>query len=93
MACEDDSDCSVGTVCQPNPEAAPSSGYCMEGVIPPQSCVNAPQRYELHAGEAFAVVGQRQGYIHPIIADANGNCIKDPKANPFLQPGDIVTVP
>ena len=43
----------------------------MEGVIPPQSCVNAPQRYELRAHEAFTVVGTRSGYVHPIIADAD----------------------
>jgi hypothetical protein len=53
----------------------------MEGVVPPQACVNAPQRYELHASEAFAVLGTRQGYIHPIIADASGRCVKDPNAN------------
>jgi hypothetical protein len=56
----------------------------MEGVVPPQSCVNAPQRYELRAGEAFTVIGSRQGYMHPIIADPVGNCIKDPNANPYM---------
>ncbi|MGE5186236.1 MAG: hypothetical protein ACM31C_29480, partial [Acidobacteriota bacterium] len=70
-----DSDCSTGSVCQ--------GGYCMEGVEPPQACVNAPQRYELHGGEAFVVVGTKSGYVHPIIADATGNCVRDPSANPF----------
>jgi hypothetical protein len=54
----------------------------MEGVIPPQACVNASQRYELRAGEAFTVVGSRSGYVHPIIADAAGNCVRDPDAAP-----------
>ena len=49
-------------------------GYCMEGVTPPQSCVNAPQRYELRAGEAFAVVGTRSGFLHSIISDSTGSC-------------------
>ena len=83
MVCDADSDCSTGTVCHPNPDAAPRMGYCMESVIPPQACVNAPQRYELRAGEAFAVLGSRQGYIHSIIADTGGNCVKDPNANPY----------
>lgn len=83
LVCDKDSECSTGTVCHANPGAAPKLGYCMEGVVPPQSCVNAPQRYELHAGEAFAMVGSRQGYIHPIVADAGGNCVKNPAANPY----------
>jgi hypothetical protein len=72
--CHGDADCDDGTVCD--------NGTCMEGVIPPQSCVNAAQRYELRAGEAFAVVGTRSGYVHPIISDASGNCVRDPNANP-----------
>jgi hypothetical protein len=50
--------------------------------------VNSPQKYELRAGEAFAVLGTRQGYIHPIIADAGDVCVRDPNANP-LQVGRI----
>ncbi len=76
MTCETETDCVAGTVC--------SGGYCMESVTPPQSCINAPQRYELRAGEAFAVLGTRTGYQHPIIADPNGNCVRDPAANPLL---------
>ena len=52
--------------------------------MPPQACVNAPQRFELRAGEAFAVLGTRSGYVHPIIADAAGKCVKDPLASPLL---------
>jgi hypothetical protein len=82
--CSTDEDCGFGTVCQMTPAAAPDMGYCMEGIIPPQACVNAPQRYELRAGEAFAVIGSRQGYMHPIIADSSDSCVRDPNANPLL---------
>ena len=88
LACDSDADCNAGTVCQENPAALPQKGYCMEGVMPPQACVNAPQRYELRAGEAFAVVGSRHGFLHPIIADAGDVCVADPAANP-LQVGRI----
>jgi hypothetical protein len=91
MACDTDAECQAGTVCHAHPEAAPKTGYCMEGPTPPQACVNAVQRYTLHAGEAFAVLGSRQGYIHPIISDTSGNCIRDPNANP-LQVGRIPLV-
>ncbi len=80
--CTQDSDCAstsgsvtdVGFVCQNN--------FCMEGVVPPQSCVNAAQRYELRSGEAFTVAGEQSGFTHPITADASGNCIRDPNAPP-----------
>jgi hypothetical protein len=81
---ENSSDCEAGTVCQENGGAAPAAGYCMESVTPPQSCINAPQRYELDAGDAFTVIGSRTGFLHSIIADANGTCVKDPDANPLL---------
>lgn len=73
--CTMDSDCDDGTVC--------TNGTCMEGVVPPQACVNAAQRFELHAHEAFTVAGTRSGYVHPIIADASGNCVRDPNASPL----------
>jgi len=92
LRCDADTDCFIGTVCQ-GAGAGPKSGFCMEGVTPPQSCVNAPQRYELRAGQAFAVVGSQSGFVHPIIADASGLCVKDPTASP-LQIGRIpLTVP
>ncbi len=70
-----DSDCNAGSVCQ--------NGYCMDGVVAPQACINAPQKFELRAGEAFTVIGSKGGYVHPTIADASGNCIVDPKASPW----------
>jgi hypothetical protein len=75
--CAQDSDCDPTNVCDTN------TGLCMEGVVPPQSCVNAPQKYELRVGEAFAVQGTLSGFHHQIIADANGTCITDPTASPF----------
>lgn len=74
--CETTSDCSTGAICR--------AGVCMEGVIPPQSCVNAPQRYELRAHDAFAVIGSRSGYIHSTIRDpSTDRCVRDPAAHPF----------
>ncbi|MGE3547185.1 MAG: hypothetical protein AB7L28_24885 [Kofleriaceae bacterium] len=74
--CSDTQPCSPGHICR--------NGTCMEGVTPPQACVNAPQRFELRAHEAFTVVGSRSGYVHSMIADPSGACIRDPAANPYL---------
>ncbi|MEO6775724.1 MAG: hypothetical protein ABI467_22380 [Kofleriaceae bacterium] len=73
--CTADADCDAGSVCD--------NGTCYDGVIPPQACVNAPQRYEVRASEAFVVAGETAGYHHPIIADAGGNCVVDPSASRF----------
>ncbi|HEY1548201.1 MAG TPA: hypothetical protein VGG28_10285, partial [Kofleriaceae bacterium] len=73
--CVADSDCDPGTVCQ--------AGICMEGIVPPQSCVNGPEKYEIDVSEAYAVAGSISGYHHNIIADANGNCINNPNGSPF----------
>ncbi|HEY5938229.1 MAG TPA: hypothetical protein VIU61_26440 [Kofleriaceae bacterium] len=88
LKCDTNADCVLGTVCRDAIANVPKSGQCMEGVIPPQSCVNAPQRYELRATEAFTVVGQEPvfkgtgtGYVHPIIADATSACVRDPNAH------------
>ncbi|MBV8762286.1 MAG: hypothetical protein JO257_33655 [Deltaproteobacteria bacterium] len=75
QTCSTDTDCDDGTVCD--------NGTCMESVTPPQACVNAGQRYELRAHDAFTVVGSKSGYVHSIIADPNGTCVKDPNASPF----------
>jgi hypothetical protein len=60
----------------------------MEGVAPPQACVNAPQRYEVRAGYAFTVVGTRTGYEHPIKMQPDKTCVKDATAH-RLQIGRI----
>lgn len=75
-ACTQTADCTTGRICQNN--------VCMEGVTPPQACVNAPQRFELRAGEAFTMVGSRSGYVHSTILDtANDRCVKDPAGSPL----------
>ena len=75
-SCAQTSDCTTGNICQ--------GGLCMEGVTPAQACVNAPQRFELRAGEAFTLVGSRTGYVHSTILDpGTGKCTKDPTASPF----------
>lgn len=84
MTCTRDADCSAGSVCQ--------VGKCMESVQPPAACVAGLQRYELHAGDAFAVLGSQSGYIHPIIRDASDNCVVNPNANK-LQIGRFSLTP
>ncbi len=81
LKCNATTDCFTGTVCQGAVAGVEMSGNCMEGVIPPQACVNAPERYELRAGDAFAVLGTRSGFVHSII-DSGGACVRDPAADP-----------
>ncbi|HEU4734586.1 MAG TPA: hypothetical protein VFT22_42135 [Kofleriaceae bacterium] len=71
-----DADCDPGAICV-GATAGGGLGTCMEGVMPPQACVNAPQRFEVRAADAFTVIGQRSGYVHPII-DQGGTCVRDP---------------
>jgi hypothetical protein len=83
-----DADCDPGSICQ-GATAAGDLGFCMEGVMPPQACVNAPQRFELRASEAFTVIGSTAGYVHPIIEDPSSHlCVVDPAAKP-VQVGRI----
>jgi hypothetical protein len=84
LKCDTTDDCTTGTVCAGAIAGQAMSGFCMEGVTPPQACVNAPQRYELRAGEAFAVVGSASGFIHATIADASGACVRAPGASAYL---------
>jgi hypothetical protein len=62
-----DADCDVGLICV---GATPANqGVCMESIVPPQSCVNAPQRFSVRAGDAFTVIGTTSGYVHPIVVN------------------------
>jgi hypothetical protein len=72
--------CASGAVCVPDDPTAtgPTPGVCMEGVEPPQACLNGPQRYFVRAGEAFTVIGDHSGFVHPIVADTDGSCMVDP---------------
>lgn len=75
MTCQSAGDCEPGSTC--------SGGICVEGKLPPDVCTQAVQRYQLRAGEAFAVVGSVSGYIHNRTADpSTGECIVDPDAAP-----------
>jgi hypothetical protein len=92
-----DRDCDTNMVCQgatapPMPGMPGGRGVCMEGVIPPQACVNGPQRFDVRASEAFTVIGSRSGYIHPII-DQGGTCGPDPMASPVLRGRIPLTAP
>jgi hypothetical protein len=82
-----DIDCGANLICQ-GAAAGGVRGVCMEGVTPPQACVNGPQRFQIHASEAFTLIGTRSGYIHPFIADPSGQCVVNPAANP-VQKGRI----
>jgi hypothetical protein len=84
-----DADCELGTICQGATQTPAARGICMEGVTPPQSCVNGPQRFEVHASEAFTLIGTFSGYIHPIVKDNDSTtCIQNKTANP-VQRGRI----
>jgi hypothetical protein len=60
---------------------------CMEGVEPPLACVSGPQRFSVHASEAFTVIGGRSGYLHRMIKDPSGasnTCVLDPTISPTI---------
>lgn len=75
MTCSDDSQCEAGTLCR--------AGHCIEGIIPPPECATGLQLYDLRASDAFVAIGDRTGYVHPIVEDAAGRCVKDPDASPL----------
>lgn len=70
-------DCATGAICRPL-AANSTEGVCMEGVEPPQACVNGPQRYDVRASEAFTVIGSQSGYVHSITRNADGTCTRPP---------------
>lgn len=70
MTCETTQDCDAGTTCV--------EGRCDEGVIPPLQCATTLQRYQVHASDAFTIVGERTGYLHPWSYDEDtGSCVRD----------------
>ncbi|HVK73933.1 MAG TPA: hypothetical protein VM734_11470 [Kofleriaceae bacterium] len=86
MTCTENSQCEAGTVC--------SGGYCIEGPLPPPVCIAGLQRYELRATDAFVVVGNHTGYLHPVVEEtATGRCVVDATANPLLVGRIPLTAP
>lgn len=76
MSCEASADCENGFSC--------SEGRCVEARLPPEECLLSVQRYQLLVGEAFAVLGTDDGYIHGNIADPDtGACFRPALANPL----------
>lgn len=74
--CDTTDDCEDGYSCQ--------SGYCVYAPLPPEQCLSTVQRYQVRVGEAFAVIGDRTGFLHNRITDpATGECIDDPDGNPL----------
>lgn len=80
MACETTDDCEEGNACL--------AGFCNEGVPPGPECVQAVQRYQVRASDAFVAVGTISGYLHNRVRGADGQCVADPDASP-LQVGRI----
>jgi len=89
-----DKDCDPGTICQGATPGTTSDhfGTCMEGVMPPQACVNGPQQFDVRASEAFTVIGSQSGYVHPIV-DVGGTCKPDPALGPSSQQLQIGRLP
>jgi len=75
MTCTENRECAGGSLCR--------GGRCLEGIVPNPECTKGLQRYDLRASDAFAMVGDRTGYVHPIIEDGTGRCVKDPAASPL----------
>jgi hypothetical protein len=76
MSCESSDDCENGFHC--------SANRCVEAPLPPAECTLAVQRYVVLVGEAFAVLGVDDGFIHSNIADpASGECVPSPTAHPL----------
>jgi hypothetical protein len=76
MSCLTRDDCEPGTAC--------SDGFCVEGVRPPDHCTAGIGLFELRVGEAFAVVGEQEGFLHARMADPDtGQCVTDPEAHPL----------
>jgi hypothetical protein len=76
ISCLTSDDCEPGTAC--------SGGFCVEGLVPPAECTAGIERFELRVGDAFAVVGEQEGFLHGRLADPEtGECIDDPDAHPL----------
>lgn len=76
MTCDSNEECENGFSC--------SEQRCVEARLPPEQCLASVQRYQLIAGEAFAVLGADDGFLHSIVADpVTGACVQPPDAHPL----------
>ena len=77
ISCSVSEDCEEGNTCE--------DGFCVAGSLPPRECTVTLQRFQVNAGEAFAMVGSESGFLHNRIVDeATGECIDNPDGNPLL---------
>lgn len=96
MTCKADPDDPEAPLCEPGYTCTDpdNGGFCVAGPLPPAECVPTLERYEVRAGEAFAVVSRTQssstnprgtGFLHDRIVDPDtGQCVTDPDASPLL---------
>lgn len=86
-----DADCGdVGLICV---GASPGvRGVCMESIVPPQACVNAPQRFAVRASDAFTVIGTTTGYVHPLAVNTGKALDPTAEATSCVRP-DLATHP
>ncbi len=87
MACETSDQCEEGHTCL--------AGYCYESTLPSQECVQAVQRYEVRASDAFVAMSPRDGYLHNRYRDEKtGECrTRDPETDPLFNPLQVSRVP
>src|SRR5262249_40166917 len=45
------------------------------------ACFILPVAYQVHNGMGFLLQGDRTGYVHNVIAAADGSCVRNPAAN------------
>ncbi len=81
MECETSDQCEEGHTCL--------AGYCYESTLPSQECVQAVQRYQVRASDAFVAMSPRDGYLHnrymdPETRECRSREPTDPLFNPLL---------
>ena len=77
IACDSEDDCRPGATCG-------DSGFCVEGDIPPEVCLEGSERFQLRVGDAYAVVGEESGFAHAQVADGDsGECVESEDAGPL----------
>jgi hypothetical protein len=86
MACETSEQCEEGHACL--------AGYCYESTLPTQECVQAVQRYQVRASEAFVVLSPRDGYLHNRYVDPDsGQCLTREPTDPLFNPLQAGRIP